>query len=69
MFFTLPVTIDRFDGKDDGKRQTERPKILEEYMELARGIEPPTSGLQNPSQLSLPFDDSPYNSGNPSFDQ
>ena len=38
-------------------------------MELARGIEPPTAGLQNPSQLFLPFDDSPYNSGNPSFDQ
>ncbi len=28
-------------------------------MELARGIEPPTGGLQNPNQLTLPFDETP----------
>ena len=66
---TLLVTPQQVGGSGEGMLHTERLEIPREYMELARGIEPPTSGLQNPSQLHLPFDDPPYNSGNPAFDQ
>ena len=44
---TLLVTPQQVGGGGEGMLHTERLEIPEEYMELARGIEPPTSGLQN----------------------
>ena len=44
---TLLVTPQQVGGSGEGMLHTERLEIPEEYMELARGIEPPTSGLQN----------------------
>ena len=43
---TLLVTPQQVGGSGEGMLHTERLEIPEEYMELARGIEPPTSGLQ-----------------------
>ena len=43
---TLLVTPQQVGGGGEGMLHTERLEIPEEYMELARGIEPPTAGLQ-----------------------
>ena len=43
---TLLVTPQQVGGSAEGMLYTERIEIQQEYMELARGIEPPTSGLQ-----------------------
>jgi len=51
----IEIHIDRHIIGDD----TELVGIAEEAAELARGIEPPTCGLQNPSEANLPTQQAP----------
>ena len=49
---TLLVTPQQVGGGDEGMLHTERLEIPQKYMELTRGIEPPTSGLQHKVELA-----------------